>query len=204
VEATDNARSHETSAPASFRTRRLFIVTKRARHWSLSWPGRIYGVFLQVLALTSPTSGGRSIGIVRSWTEATEFSFRLVNIPSSSEEQQRTCKYLMYLRSVLLTVSSIRSFDLQHGLGSSRLPRDYGSHITLNNTWCGPLSPLLHTLFSLMIADMSHRFDITLCNVHLRRPPGVRCFADWFISIPDNSALPRLIFETASNKKADS
>jgi hypothetical protein len=27
------------------------------------------------LALTSPTSGGRSVGIVRSWTKATEFSF---------------------------------------------------------------------------------------------------------------------------------
>jgi hypothetical protein len=29
----------------------------------------------QKLALTSPTSGGRSIGIVRSRTQATEFSF---------------------------------------------------------------------------------------------------------------------------------
>jgi hypothetical protein len=28
---------------------------------------------LQKLALTSPTSGGRSVGIVRSWTQATEF-----------------------------------------------------------------------------------------------------------------------------------
>jgi hypothetical protein len=28
---------------------------------------------LQKLALTSPTSGGRSVGIVRLWTQATEF-----------------------------------------------------------------------------------------------------------------------------------
>jgi hypothetical protein len=28
---------------------------------------------MQKLALTSPTSGGRSVGIVRSWTHATEF-----------------------------------------------------------------------------------------------------------------------------------
>jgi hypothetical protein len=38
------------------------------------WPrGTLYP---QRLALTSPTSGGRSVGIVRSWTQATEFSFR--------------------------------------------------------------------------------------------------------------------------------
>jgi hypothetical protein len=29
----------------------------------------------QTLALTSLTSGGRSVGIVRWWTQATEFSF---------------------------------------------------------------------------------------------------------------------------------
>jgi hypothetical protein len=34
---------------------------------------------LQKLALTSPTSGGRSVGIVRLWTKATEFSFRCRN-----------------------------------------------------------------------------------------------------------------------------
>jgi len=28
----------------------------------------------QKLALTSPTGGGRSVGIVRMWTKATEFS----------------------------------------------------------------------------------------------------------------------------------
>jgi hypothetical protein len=32
-------------------------------------------VYPQKLALTSPTSGGRSVGIVRSRTQATEFSF---------------------------------------------------------------------------------------------------------------------------------
>jgi hypothetical protein len=37
------------------------------------WPrGSLYA---QKLALTSPTSGGRSVGIVRSRTHATEFSF---------------------------------------------------------------------------------------------------------------------------------
>ena len=34
-------------------------------------------LYPQKLALTSPTGGGRSIGIVRSRTKATEFSFSL-------------------------------------------------------------------------------------------------------------------------------
>jgi hypothetical protein len=39
------------------------------------WPrGTLYP---QKLALTSPTSGGRSVGVVRSWTQATEFSLVL-------------------------------------------------------------------------------------------------------------------------------
>ena len=35
-------------------------------------------LYPQKLALTSPTGGGRSVGIVRSRTKATEFSFSLV------------------------------------------------------------------------------------------------------------------------------
>jgi hypothetical protein len=31
-------------------------------------------IYPQKLALTSPTSGGRSVGIVLSWTQATDFS----------------------------------------------------------------------------------------------------------------------------------
>jgi hypothetical protein len=32
-------------------------------------------LYPQKLVLTSPTSGGRSVGIVRSWTQDTEFCF---------------------------------------------------------------------------------------------------------------------------------
>ena len=35
-------------------------------------------LYPQKLALTSPTGGGRSVGIVRSWTKATEFIYVLV------------------------------------------------------------------------------------------------------------------------------
>jgi len=37
-------------------------------------------LYPQKLALTSPTGGGRSVGIVRVWTKATEFSLVLCNI----------------------------------------------------------------------------------------------------------------------------
>jgi hypothetical protein len=48
-------------------------------------------LYPQKLALTSPTGGGRSVGIVRSRTKATEFSFSLgIKLPeynASSFEQ---------------------------------------------------------------------------------------------------------------------
>jgi hypothetical protein len=44
-----------------------------------SWP-RV-SLYAQKLALTSPTSSGRSVGIVRSRTQATEFSLVLLSSP---------------------------------------------------------------------------------------------------------------------------
>jgi hypothetical protein len=41
-------------------------------------------IYPQKLALTSPTSGGRSVCIIRSQTKATEFSFSSVLTPHSS------------------------------------------------------------------------------------------------------------------------
>jgi hypothetical protein len=43
---------------------------------SLCWP--LNTLYQQKMALTSPTSGGRSVGIVLSQTQATEFSLFLV------------------------------------------------------------------------------------------------------------------------------
>jgi hypothetical protein len=43
----------------------------------------VTSLYLQKLALTSPTGGGRSVGIVRSRTKATEFSLVLVSDPES-------------------------------------------------------------------------------------------------------------------------
>jgi hypothetical protein len=44
----------------------------------LRWPRDT--LYLQKLSLTSPTSGGRSVGIVRSRTKATEFCFYFLYI----------------------------------------------------------------------------------------------------------------------------
>jgi hypothetical protein len=45
------------------------VGIRRADHATPFYP--------QKLALTSPTSSGRSVGIVRSWTKATEFNLSL-------------------------------------------------------------------------------------------------------------------------------
>jgi hypothetical protein len=50
----------------------------------LRWPRDT--LYLQRLALNSPTSGGRSVGIVRSRTKATEFSLVLVLNPGFSKK----------------------------------------------------------------------------------------------------------------------
>ena len=46
-------------------------------------------LYPQKLALTSPTGGGRSVGIVRSRTKATEFSLVLV-LPTRVKDNTRT------------------------------------------------------------------------------------------------------------------
>jgi hypothetical protein len=47
--------------------------------YEIRWPrGTLYP---QTLALTSPTSGGRSVGIVCSWTQAREFFFLTYEMP---------------------------------------------------------------------------------------------------------------------------
>jgi len=55
-------------------------------------------LYPQKLAITSPTGGGRSVGIVRVRTEATEFSFRYLyynitlNIPTRFDPRQITVR----------------------------------------------------------------------------------------------------------------
>jgi hypothetical protein len=49
-----------------FRKQRLTAVGIRCAN-------HVTTLYQQKLALTSPTGGGRSVGMVRSWTKATEF-----------------------------------------------------------------------------------------------------------------------------------
>jgi len=65
---------NEKSSGSRSRKQRLTAVgTRCADHVTPLYP--------QQLALTSPTGGGRSVGIVRVRTKATEFSFRVTIAP---------------------------------------------------------------------------------------------------------------------------
>jgi hypothetical protein len=88
------------------------------------WPrGSLYP---QNLALTSPSSGGCSIGIVRSWTQATEFSFILasrllcwsimlmlncVDLPFGINFSS-TYSFLLFLFSILYIYTNTTCFGL--------------------------------------------------------------------------------------------
>jgi hypothetical protein len=54
-------------------------------------------LYPQKLSLTSPTSGGRSVGIVRSRTKATEFSLVLVLNVGSVQYTQLTTSFMLTL-----------------------------------------------------------------------------------------------------------
>jgi len=62
-------------------------------------------LYLQKLALTSPTGGDRSVGIVRSRTKNTEFSFTPVHVPGDDFSWQ-----LFFTRSHCLW----STVDFQH------------------------------------------------------------------------------------------
>ena len=49
-------------------------------------------LYPQKLALTSPTGGGRSVGIVRSRTKATEFLTEIIRTVSEDWRRQRTLR----------------------------------------------------------------------------------------------------------------
>ena len=76
---------NEESNGSRSRKQRLTVVgTRCADHVTPLYP--------QKLALTSPTGGGRSVGIVRVRTKATEFSFSLVNGRETEKLEQITSK----------------------------------------------------------------------------------------------------------------
>jgi hypothetical protein len=59
----------------------------------------------QKLALTSPTRGGRPVGIVRLWTQATEFSLVVESAPIHTDDAEYKPKWMMGLRQIYLSPS---------------------------------------------------------------------------------------------------
>jgi hypothetical protein len=81
------------------------------------WPrGTLYP---QKLAISSPTSGGRSVGIVRSRTQTMEFSFSFFR-----RNSMNILKVIQLVLDVVLPVTAcvpllVRTFRCSHQLGSS-------------------------------------------------------------------------------------
>jgi hypothetical protein len=69
----------------------------RIRPWGSVAPPR-ETLYRQKLALTSPTSGGLSVGIVRSRTKATEFLFHKTIIPDITTNGALFRTYILLLR----------------------------------------------------------------------------------------------------------
>ena len=67
---------NEKSSGSRSRKQRLTAVGTRCADY-------VTPLYTQKLALTSPTGGGRSVGIVRVRTKATEFSFRGIPLSPS-------------------------------------------------------------------------------------------------------------------------
>jgi hypothetical protein len=69
----------------------------------LCWPRDI--PYPQKLALTSPTCGGRSVGIIRLRTKTKEFvTINIINIISSSSSNMAADKFLINILSLLRTL----------------------------------------------------------------------------------------------------
>jgi hypothetical protein len=84
----------------------------------LCWPCNT--LCLQKLALTSPTSGSRSVGIVRSWTKATEFVFVFLFVGGLHVKHAVQCGIWVHFlwgqgkpRKTLIELAGLRTFWMQ-------------------------------------------------------------------------------------------
>jgi hypothetical protein len=89
--------------------------SRKPRIRPLLWPrGALYP---QKLALISPTSGGRSVGIVRSLTRATEFDFSL---SLAKQETRLRPRHLLVCRVACISALKIEAIISSESLMNYR------------------------------------------------------------------------------------
>jgi hypothetical protein len=71
-------------------------LEKRSTAVGIRCADHVTPLYPQKLVLTSPTGGGRSVGIVRSRTKATEFCFSLVYSQHVPSHSNTTCSNLYF------------------------------------------------------------------------------------------------------------
>jgi hypothetical protein len=87
---------------------KCFLVksrNSRLRPYGILRTDHAIPLYPQKLALTSPTSGGRSVGIVRSWTEATELITFCKCSKNSATNPTPVCSHSKIMR--ILTYMSV-------------------------------------------------------------------------------------------------
>ena len=149
---------NKKSSGSRFRKQRLTAVGNRcANHVTPLYP--------QKLALTSPTGGGRSVGMVRSRTKATEFSlvFRLVGIATDYgldgpgiESYQRSGPYTR-----LSTTGTPKT-------GCGNMDRDPSSSIPSPNS----AMPVSYRLYRIPAASPLERLPPSTQDTHSRKVLG--------------------------------
>jgi hypothetical protein len=105
------------------------------RREPLRWPrGTLHP---QKLPLGSPTSGGLSVGIVRSRTHSTEFSFYFGGICRRQLEGQWTCQVRSYHESVkaIFMLLFLTSHSVLVSVGLFYYPEDGGYILLRNVSW---------------------------------------------------------------------
>jgi hypothetical protein len=93
------------------------------------------------LALTSPTSGGRSIGIVRSGTKATDFSFRSVINYTKPQTAQHSLSHFTYSQWCAVRTATGYGLNSQGVRVRVRVEARFLSSRCPDRFW-GPPSPL--------------------------------------------------------------
>jgi hypothetical protein len=86
---------------------------------SLRWP--LYALYPQKLALTSPTCGGRTVGIVRLQTKTTEFLYLLCRVFYTANYAELVKKLPTFYRTLRWSYFNILLYLFNHLIGGTVL-----------------------------------------------------------------------------------